>query len=69
VLAFFIWWVRVRVVKMGSLARAIGSGLALGLGLGSDVCQRGGDRIVTLKVVFLHFIWWERAKVRVRVVD
>ena len=64
-LAYFIWWVyRVRVVKVGSLARAIGSGLALGLGLGSDVCQRGGDRKVTLKVVFLHFIWWERGKVR-----
>jgi len=27
--------------------------------IGSDVCQGGGDRIVTLKVVFLHFIWWE----------
>ena len=35
--------------------------------LGSDVCQGGGDRKVTLKVVFLHFIWWERGKVRVRV--
>ena len=47
-------------VREGSLARAIGSGLALGLGLGSDVCQGGGDRKVTLKVVVLHFIWWER---------
>ena len=56
-------------IKDGSLARAIGSGLALGLGLGSDVCKGGGDRKVTLKVVFLHFIWWERGKVRVRVVD
>ena len=53
-------------VREGSLARAIGSGL--GLGLGSDVCQGGGDRIVTLKVVFLHFIWWERGKLRVWVV-
>ena len=47
-------------VREGSLARAIGSGLGLGLGLGSDVCQGGGDRKVTLKVVVLHFIWWER---------
>ena len=60
--AFFIWWergkVRVRVgLKEGLLARAIGlgSGLGLALGLGSDVCQGGGDRIVTLKVVFSHF--------------
>ena len=34
--------------------------------LGSDVCQGGGDRKVTLKLVFFaHFIWWERRKVRV----
>jgi len=48
--------VRVRVgLKEGSLARAIGSGSGSGLGLGSDVFQGGGDRIVTLKVVFSHF--------------
>jgi len=63
--AFFIWWesgeVRVRVglgrvytgqsYRVRVRVRVIG----LGLGLGSDVCQGGGDRIVTLKVVFSHF--------------
>ena len=37
-------------VREGSLARAIG--LGSGLGLGSDVCQGGGDRIVTLGGLF-----------------
>ena len=62
---------RARVgLKEGSLARAIGLGPGSGLGLGSDVCQRGGDRIVTLKVVFSHHLVGERCKVRVsRVVD
>jgi hypothetical protein len=49
--AFFIWWergkVRVRVgLKEGLLARAIGSGS--GSGFWPDVCQGGGDKIVTL---------------------
>jgi len=51
--AFFIWWergkVRVRVgLNEGLLARAIGSGSGSGSGLGPDVCQGGGDKIVTL---------------------
>ena len=72
-MAFFIWWERgkfsIRVglgrVYIDQSYRARVSVRVIGLG--SDVCQGGGDRIVTLKVVFLHFIWWERGKVRVRV--
>ena len=47
-------WVRVRVglVRAHTGKSYIGSGLALGLGLGSDVCQGGGDRTVTLSGVF-----------------
>jgi len=61
--------VRARVgLKEDSLARAIGLGPGSGFGLGSDVCQGGGDRIVTLKVVFSHFhLVGERCKVRVSI--